>query len=110
MRVLLWCSQSSVRLRLAYAMRFEGANVMEAVRSHKVVELAQAEQPDLIIVDDPDGERIARSLRAQLATVPIALGLEVVRPCPAANYVWQSPLETASVVALVRSASPIQRA
>ena len=80
---------------------------MEAVRPHKVVELAQAEQPDLIILDDPEGAKIAQALRVHFATVPIALGLEVVRPCPAANYVWPSPLETAPVVSLVRSASPV---
>ena len=101
MRVLLLCSQAKVRSRLADALRFEGASVMEAVRPHKIVELAQAEQPDLIILDDPDAERIAQSLRARFATVPIALGMEVVRPCAAATYVWPSPLETAPVVSLV---------
>jgi hypothetical protein len=106
MRVLLHCSDSKTRSRLAYALRFAGAQVMEAVRPAKLVELARAERPDLVILDDPNAAGMAEKLREvpELARVTIALGLEVVRPCRAATYVWPSPVETASAVSLVRSA------
>ena len=107
MRVLLYCSDGKTRSRLAFALRFAGANVMEPVRPAKLVELARAERPDLVILDDPQAAGMAEKLREvpELKGVTIALGLEVVRPCRAATYVWPSPLETTSAVSLVRSAS-----
>ncbi len=109
MRVLLLCSDAKTRSRLAYALRFEGAAVMEAVRPAKLVELARAERPDLVILDDPQAAGMAEKLRElpELARVTIALGLEVVRPCRAATYVWPSPVETGSALALLRSASTL---
>jgi hypothetical protein len=107
MRVLLHCSDGKTRSRLAYALRFAGASVMEAVRPAKLIELARAERPDLVILDDPNAAGMAEKLREvpELARVTIALGLEVVRPCRAATYVWPSPVETATAVSLLRSTS-----
>src|SRR5262249_2645044 len=102
MRVLLLCAHASTRQRVAYALRFEGAEVMEAVRPARLAELAGASAPDLVIIDDRQAERLASELRAKLAQVSIVVALEVVRPCAAATHVWASPIETSRAVALVR--------
>ena len=102
--ILLVGANRQARVRLAYALRFDGHAVIEAGKPAEARALVEKMTPALVIIDDPKGDVLAGELRARpgLESVPIVLALEVVRPCPAATVVVSSPVEAGRVLAFVR--------
>ena len=74
-RVLVVDDEPSIVDAVATALRYEGYEVLEATNGRSALSTAQAEQPDLIVLDvmlpDIDGFEIGRRLRADGLRTPI---------------------------------------